>query len=328
LRKYYKITKYNVLRGLMMSVLANLSFKQALSKTFKKLGEEKKDLVFITSDVGKSVNAEKFKDIYSERFVNVGIAEQNAVGIASGFASVGFDVIFFAYAMFAAGRAWEIIRNYVCYPNLNVKIIASHGGLNVGEDGVTHQATEDIAIMRVLPNMKVLVVEEPNQVYGAISKALSVKGPVYVRVGRADNGNITQSIKWDFGKSETLRVGKDATIIAVGLMVKHAMEAAESLSKKGIECRVINMRSVKPIDNRAILDAANETGLIVTAEEHNIIGGLFSAVTESLAMCGCSARVVPIALNDCFAESGNGFELMSKYGLSAIAIENAVFQNK
>jgi transketolase len=303
-------------------------FRVALSDTFKQLAMENNNLIFVTADVGKSVNAENFRDVFGKRYINVGIAEQDAVGISAGFASVGFDVIFYDYAIFAAGRAWEIIRNYICYPKLNVKIIASHGGLNVGEDGATHQALEDIAIMRTLPNMTILVVDDPSQVSDAIRAAFSVKGPVYLRTGRMNLGNSGHSAKWDIGKSEKLREGKDGTIIATGLMVRRSLEAADSLSKMGIECGVINMRSIKPADREAVLKAAEDTGLIITVEEHNVIGGLFSTVSEIISPSGKNAVVVPVAVNDCFGESGQGVEIMNKYGLSAQSIVQAVINGK
>jgi transketolase len=303
-------------------------FRVALSDTFKQLASENNNLIFVTSDVGKSVNAANFKDLYGERYINVGIAEQDAVGVSAGFASIGFDVIFYDYAIFAAGRAWEIIRNYICYPNLNVKIIASHGGLNVGEDGATHQAIEDIAIMRALPNMTVLVVDDPSQVSAAIKAAFSIKGPVYVRTGRMNLGNSEHSAKWEIGKSEKLREGKDATIIAIGLMVRRSLEAAELLSKMGIECRVINMRCIKPPDKDVVLKAAEETGIIITVEEHNIVGGLFSTVCEITSQYCTNAVVIPIAVHDCFGESGEGIEVMEKYGLSAKSIIQAVISSQ
>lgn len=298
-------------------------FRVALGDTFKQLAAENPNLIFVTSDVGKSVNAVNFRDVFGKRFINVGICEQDAVGISAGFASVGFDVIFYDYAIFAAGRAWEIIRNYICYPNLNVKIVASHGGLNVGEDGATHQALEDIAIMRVLPNMAVLVVDDPSQVTDAVKAAFSIKGPVYVRTGRMNLGNSEHNVKWEIGKSEILREGKDGTIIAIGLMVRRALEAADSLSKMGIECGVINMRSIKPVDSEVVLKAAEDTGFIITTEEHNVIGGLFSTVSEIISLSGKRAVVVPVAVNDCFGESGGGIEVMNKYGLSAQSIVQA-----
>lgn len=307
---------------------ACIDFRMTLSEVFKQLGHENKDLMFVTTDVGKSVNASAFKDVFGKRYINVGIAEQNAVGVASGLANLGFDVIFYAYAIFASGRAWEPIRNYICYPNLNVKIIATHGGLNVGEDGPTHQATEDIAIMRALPNMKVLSVDDPSQVHDALKLALATPGPVYVRLGRANLGCVEHKTPWALGKSETLRDGKDAAIIATGLMVKRSLEAAEHLAQKGIECRVINMRCLKPADTEAIASAARETGLIVTAEEHNVFGGLFSIVNDALAREGQCAKVIPVAVQDCFAESGKGTEIMTKYGLGVEDIERAILTSK
>lgn len=301
-------------------------FRVALSETFKELALENQNLILVTPDVGKSVNAVNFKETFGKRFINVGIAEQDAVGVSAGFAIVGFDVIFYDYAIFATGRAWEIIRNYICYPNLNVKIIASHGGLNVGEDGATHQALEDIAIMRALPNMSVFVVDDPSQVSPAVRAALSIDGPVYVRIGRMNLGNSEHNTDWVIGKSEKLRDGEDVTIFAIGLMVRKALEAADSLSKMGIDCRVINMRSIKPPDKEVVLKAAEETNLIITVEEHNLIGGLFSTVSEIISQHNTSSVVIPVAVNNCFGESGNGVEVMDKYGLSTNSIIQAVIK--
>jgi transketolase len=305
--------------------LTNLSFRESLGEAFEVLGEEFPDLAIVTSDVGKSTKTAGFQKKYPERFTNAGIAEQNSIGIAAGLASVGYKALYTAYAMFAAGRPWEVIRNYICYPNLNVKIVASHGGINVGQDGVTHQATEDIAIMRALPNMKVLAVSDPGEVLEAIRTALNEPGPVYVRLGRASTGCLEHKQPWLIGHGETLRAGKDVTVFAIGLLVEKALLAADKLAQSGIECRVINMRSIKPIDQGLIFKAARETKLMVTAEDHNIYGGLFSAVSEVLAGLKDRPRLISVGIRDHFAESGNGLMLMEKYGLSESAIEKAVY---
>ncbi len=297
-----------------------MSFKNSLGEAYAKIGRENNDVVFVTSDVGKSFNAENFIGEYGQRYVNVGIAEQNAAGVSAGLASLGYRVIFAAYAMFATGRAWEIIRNYICYPNLNVKIIATHGGINVGEDGATHQATEDIAIMRSLPNMKVFVVEQPSEVYAAIELALNTPGPCYVRIPRADFGDVPSG-EWACGKGVVVKEGNDGTIIATGLMVKQALLAAYELEQEGIHCGVLNMRSIKPID-KALLTAAAKTKNIVTCEEHNIYGGLYSSVAEVLSNYP-DIKIKAVALQDHFSESGSAIELIKKYGLSSENIRTA-----
>jgi transketolase len=299
----------------------NMSFKNSLGDAYGKIGKECQDVVFVTSDVGKSFNAESFIKEYGNRYVNVGIAEQNAIGVSAGLVSMGFKVIFAAYAMFATGRGWELIRNYICYPNLDVKIIATHGGINVGEDGATHQATEDIALMRSLPNMKVFVVEQPDEVYNAITLALSTPGPCYVRIPRADLGSLPSG-KWECGKGLNIVDGDDVSIIATGLMVRESLLAAQILKQEGINCRVINMRSIKPLDTK-LVDLAAKTGKIVTCEEHNIFGGLFSSVAEHLASHS-DVKIKAVALNDCFAESGSAAELMKKYKLTCDDIVRAV----
>lgn len=299
----------------------NMSFKNSLGEAYGRIGRENQDVVFVTTDVGKSFNAEHFINEYGSRYVNVGIAEQNAIGVSAGLASMDFKVIFAAYAMFASGRGWELIRNYVCYPNLDVKIIATHGGINVGEDGATHQATEDIALMRSLPNMKVFVVEQPEEVYNAITLALSTPGPCYVRIPRADFGSLPTG-KWECGKGLNLIDGDDASIIATGLMVRESLSAAEILRQEGINCRVINMRSIKPLDEE-LVDLAAKTGKIVTCEEHNIFGGLFSSVAEHLASHS-DVKIAAVAINDCFAESGSAVELLKKYKLTCDDIVKAV----
>ncbi len=303
-----------------------MSFKQELQHAFEQLGQHE-NLVYLTSDVGKSVNADSFKESFGERFINVGIAEQNAICMSAGLASEGYTVLLSAYAVFASGRGWELVRNYICYPRLNVKIIATHGGLNVGQDGVTHQATEDIAIMRAIPNMTVMVVADPAQSLEAIQAAIETQGPVYLRFGRSDMGSYHHTSQWQAGKSEILTNGNDVSIIASGLMVKVALNAAEALEKQGVSCRVIDMRSIKPLDTEAVLKAASETSLIVTAEDHSIIGGLYGAVSELLAPMNTGTAVVPVGVRDCFAESGDGLKVMKKYGLDKESIIDAVVGN-
>jgi transketolase len=300
------------------------NFRDALGEAFVTLGQERKNLIVVTADVSKSTRSIKFKEKYPDRFFSVGIAEANAVGISAGISTFGNPVIFTAYSMFATEKPFEQIRNMLCYPNLNVKIVATHGGISVGEDGVTHQAIEDIAIMRSIPNMKVVVVADPGEVTSALRAVVNEDGPVFLRLGRSDTeiihefGNQTD---FEIGKAEILRNGKDVTLIGVGLMVLESLKAADLLEKEGIDARVINLRTVKPIDIETVTKAAEETGAIVVSEDHNCFGGTGSAVAE----CLVKYKPVPmeqVALQDEFAESGDGYLLLKKYGLTCKEIIN------
>lgn len=283
------------------------------------MGEEFQDLVVVTADVSKSTRSIKFKECYPDRFFSVGIAEQNAVGISAGIATFGVPVIYTAYAMFATEKPFEQIRNMIAYPRLDVKIVATHGGINVGEDGVTHQAVEDIAIMRAIPGMKVVVVADPGEVTAALRSVLQIPGPVYLRLARAPSEIIhdpNDKIEFEVGKAEVLRQGEDVSLLGIGMMVWECLQAADMLAEKGIQARVINVRTVKPIDQNILIKAASETGAIVTAEDHNCFGGLGSAVAEVLV----KNQPVPmeqVALEDTFAESGDGYLLLQKYHLTA-----------
>ena len=295
------------------------NYRDALGEAFVTIGREVKNLVVVTADVSKSTRSVKFKEKYPERFFSVGIAEANAVGISAGIASFGLPVIFTAYSVFATEKPFEQIRNMICYPKLNVKIVATHGGINVGEDGVTHQAIEDIAVMRALPEMRVIVAADPGEVTAALRVAVNTQGPVFLRLGRAKTELIHKdidNIDFKLGKAEVLREGKDVTLMAVGMMVWESLKAAEILEKEGISARVINIRTVKHIDVDMIKSSAIETGAIVTAEDHNRIGGLGSAVAEVLV----NTYPVPmsqVAVEDTFAESGECSLLLKKYKLTA-----------
>ena len=299
------------------SVVGN--FRDELGKTFAAVGEAFPELYVVTADVSKSTRSRMFGERWPDRFYSVGIAEADAVGIAAGIASFGGPVIFTAYGVFATEKPFEQIRNCLCYPNLNVKIVATHGGISVGEDGATHQAIEDIAIMRALPNMKVLVGADPGEVRGAVFAALQTPGPVYVRLGRGVGAPLhlePEAVDFRVGKGEVLRDGSDVTLAAVGVMVEQALRAAELLEAEGVSAAVINLRSVKPIDRELLWEYADRTGAIVTAEDHNCFGGVFGAVAETVA----KRRPVPmeqVALEDTFGESGNGALLLEKYGLTA-----------
>lgn len=295
------------------------NFRDELGKAFIAAGEQFPDLVVVTADVSKSTRSIEFKKRWPERFFSVGIAEADAVSIAAGISSFNHPVIWTAYGVFATEKPFEQIRNTICYPNMNVKIIATHGGISVGEDGATHQAIEDIAIMLSLPNMKVIVAADPGEVKAAVFEAIRTPGPVYVRLGRSVGGYVHEdpdAVSVTLGQAETLRDGSDVTLVGVGIMVEQSLIAAEKLREQGVSARVINLRTVKPIDADTLVKAANETGAIVTAEDHNCFGGLFGAVAETLAL----TKPVPVervALEDTFGESGKGSLLIQKYGLTA-----------
>ena len=295
------------------------NFRDELGKAFIAAGEQFPDLVVVTADVSKSTRSIEFKKRWPDRFFSVGIAEADAVSIAAGISSFNHPVIWTAYGVFATEKPFEQIRNTICYPNMNVKIIATHGGISVGEDGATHQAIEDIAIMRSLPNMKVIVAADPGEVKAAVFEAIRTPGPVYVRLGRSVGGYVHEdpdAVSVTLGQAETLRDGSDVTLVGVGIMVEQSLIAAEKLREQGVSARVINLRTVKPIDADTLVKAANETGAIVTAEDHNCFGGLFGAVAETLAL----TKPVPVervALEDTFGESGKGSLLIQKYGLTA-----------
>lgn len=295
------------------------NYRDALGDAFIEIGKEVNDLIIVTADVSKSTRSIRFKEKYPSRFLSVGIAEANAVGISAGIASFGLPVIFTAYSVFATEKPFEQIRNSLCYPKLNVKIVATHGGINVGEDGVTHQAIEDIAIMKALPEMKVIVAADPGEVLAALRVTVQTAGPVYLRLARAETEVIHNDpfqVRFTLGQAEVLREGSDVSLLAIGMMVIEALKAAEILEKDKIYARVINVRTVKPIDERMIIRAAEETGAIVTAEDHNRIGGLGSSVADILVK-SCPVPMSQVALDDIYAESGSCDLLMSKYKLTA-----------
>lgn len=298
-----------------------IATRDAYGETLKELGGINKDIVVLDADLSGSTKTSVFAKAYPERFFNVGIAEQNLMGTAAGLATSGKIPFASTFAMFATGRAFEIIRNSICYPKLNVKIAATHSGLTVGEDGATHQALEDIAIMRALPNMVVLCPADAVETKQCIRKAVEYNGPVYIRLGRAKVPVIfDENYRFEIGKGVELKGGKDVTIIATGVMVDRALKAGERLEEEGISARVINISTIKPIDKEIIIKAARETKGIITVEEHSIIGGLGSAVTEVVTE-NHPTKVLRIGTMDTFGESGDGFELLDKYGLN---VENIV----
>lgn len=299
--------------------------RDAYGEALKELGGLNKDIVVLDADLSGSTKTSVFRKAYPKRFFNVGIAEQSLIGTAAGLAAAGKVPFVSTFAVFATGRAFEIIRNSVCYPKLNVKIAATHAGLMVGEDGATHQALEDLSLMRSLPNMVVLNPADAVEAKQCIYKAAEHNGPVYIRLGRSKVPVIfDDSYKFEIGKGVELKAGQDITIIATGVMVEKALLAAEKLSKEGISARVINMASIKPIDKDIIIKAANETKGIVTVEEHNIIGGLGSAVAE-VVVENRPTYIERIGTMDTFGESGDGNELLEKYGLN---VENIINKAK
>ena len=296
--------------------MAKQATRDAYGKAIVNLGAENSNIVVLDADLSKSTKTADFAKHYPDRFFNMGIAEANMMCTAAGFATAGKIPFASTFAVFATGRAFEQIRNSIAYPKLNVKIAATHAGITVGEDGGSHQAVEDVAIMRALPNMTVLVPADGEETRQAVLAAAEYKGPVYIRMGRLDVPLLfDQDYKFQIGKANILREGSDVAILAIGTMVSIALEAAEELNSQGINATVVNVASVKPIDEETILKVARETGAIVTAEEHNIIGGLGSAVSEVITG-GFPVPVVRVGLRDTFGESGRPLELMEKYGLT------------
>lgn len=291
--------------------------RDAYGKALVELGKTNDNLVVLDADLAEATKTVMFKKAYPDRFFDCGIAEADMMGIAAGLASTGKTVFASSFAMFAAGRAFEQIRNSICYPNLNVKIGATHAGISVGEDGATHQCCEDIGLMRTIPNMTIINPADAVEAFEAVKTAAEIDGPVYLRFGRLAVPVFNDdSYKFEFGKGVLLREGSDITVIATGLMVNEALIAHEQLKSEGINARIINIHTIKPIDRDIIIKAAKETGKIVTVEEHSIYGGLGSAVAEVV----CEEYPVPvhrIGVNDCFGESGPATELLVKYGLSA-----------
>jgi transketolase len=288
------------------------------------LGRQNKDIVVVSADLEDATRAEYFKKEFPERFFSVGIAEQDMVGMAAGLSSMGFIAVTNSFAVFLTNRAYDMIRMDVCYNDCNVKLVASHAGVTVGEDGASAQCLEDLAIMRVLPNMKVICPVDYIEARKATRAVVLEKGPMYLRVSRAPLPIVTkESDPFTIGKANTLRDGKDVTIIACGVMVAEALKAAEMLAKENIQARVLNMHTIKPIDVDAIVKAAKETGAIVTAEEHQVFGGLGSAVAEVVTQ-NQSVPVEMIGVRDSFGETGKPDQLLEYYGLKDKNIVEAV----
>ena len=296
-----------------------MATRAAYGKMLVELGKTDPDLVVLDADLSGSTMTKEFSKAYPDRFFNMGIAEANMVGVAAGLATCGKKPFVNSFAMFSAGRVWEQVRNSVAYPGLNVKVIGSHGGLSVGEDGATHQCIEDLAIMRAIPNMMVLCPCDANEMRQAVQALADYEGPAYMRLGRLAVETVTDCVEdyqFRLGHGAVLRQGADVTIVAVGMMVQAALEAAEILESHGLEARVIDMHTIKPLDEPLLLKAAKETGAIVTSEEHNILGGLGGAVAEFLS----GAYPVPVirhGVEDQFGRSGAAPQVLEAYGLTA-----------
>lgn len=308
--------------------MSNIATREAYGKALVKLGQVNDNVVVLDADLSKSTKTNDFYKAFPDRFFNMGIAEQNLVGAACGLATAGKIPFASSFAMFATGRAFEVIRNSVCYPKLNVKVCATHAGLTVGEDGASHESIEDMAIMRVIPNMTVLVPADAIETEQMIFEAAKFNGPMYVRLGRSAVPTLfDENYKFEIGKGVVVAPGNDATIIACGIMVNEAIIASQTLKSEGINARVINMSTIKPIDKELIITAANETGAIVTAEEHSVIGGLGSAVSEVVSE-ESPVVVKKVGVKDVFGESGTPSELLKKHGLTAqdivVAVKEAI----
>lgn len=301
-----------------MADIIKKATRESYGEALAELGEKYENLYVLDADLAAATKTGIFKKKFPERHIDCGIAEANMMGIAAGLATTGKIPFASSFAMFAAGRAFEIVRNSIGYPHLNVKIGATHAGISVGEDGATHQCNEDIALMRTIPGMTVIDPCDDVEARAAVEAAININGPVYMRFGRLAVPVINDkaTYKFELGKGVTLRDGKDVTIIATGLLVNEALVAAEELAKDGIDARVINIHTIKPIDEEIILNAAKETGLIITAEEHSVIGGLGSAVCDVLS-ANYPTKVVKIGVNDVFGHSGPAVDLLKEFGLSS-----------
>ncbi len=304
-----------------MSEVKKIATRESYGNALAELGAEFENLVVLDADLATATKTGVFKKAFPDRHIDCGIAECNMIGIAAGLAATGKIPFASSFAMFAAGRAFEQVRNSVAYPKLNVKIGATHAGISVGEDGATHQCNEDIALMRTIPGMVVLNPSDDVEAKAAVRAAIEHEGPVYLRFGRLAVPVINDKpdYKFELGKGVVLREGKDVTIIATGLPVSECLAAADKLAADGIDAKVINIHTIKPLDEELVLAAAKETGKVVTVEEHSVIGGLGSAVCDVLSE-KCPTKVMKIGINDTFGESGPAVELVKKYGLDADSI--------
>ncbi len=311
-----------------MSEVKKIATRESYGNALAEYGAQYPELIVLDADLAAATKTGIFKKAFPERHIDCGIAECNMVGIAAGLAATGKIPFVSSFAMFAAGRAFEQIRNSVGYPKLNVKIGATHAGISVGEDGATHQCNEDIALMRTIPGMVVINPADDVEAKAAVKAAIEHVGPVYIRFGRLAVPviNDVPDYKFELGKGVTLREGKDLTIVATGLCVSESLEAAKMLEKDGIDAKVINIHTIKPLDEELIVAAAKETGKVFTVEEHSVIGGLGSAVCDCLSE-KAPTKVVKIGVNDVYGESGPAVELVKKYGLDAEGIYKKIKEN-
>lgn len=308
-----------------MADVKKIATRASYGEALVELGAEHDDFVVLDADLAAATQTGKFKAAYPDRFYDAGIAEENLMGMAAGIATTGHVAFASTFAMFAAGRAFEQVRNSIGYPHLNVKIGATHAGISVGEDGATHQCNEDIALMRTIPGMTVIVPSDDVEAKAAVRAAYELDGPVYMRFGRLAVPVVNDRPDYEFevGRGIVMREGVDVTIVACGLMVQAALEAAETLSAEGIDAEVLNIHTIKPLDTELIVASAGKTGRVVTCEEHSVIGGLGEAVCSALAE-SCPVPVKKVGVNDVFGESGPAVDLLHKYGLDAEGVAAAV----
>ena len=300
-----------------MADVIKTATRDAYGKALVELGQKNDKVIVFDADLAAATKTGMFKKEFPERFIDCGIAEGNMMGVAAGMATAGYTVFASSFAMFAAGRAFEQVRNTIGYPHINVKIGATHAGISVGEDGASHQCCEDIALMRTIPGMTIINPADDIEARLAVMAAAEMDGPVYMRFGRLAVPRIfDENYKFEIGKGVYLKEGKDVTIIATGLMVERALQAAEKLAAEGIDAAVINMATIKPIDKDIIVDAAKKTGAIVTAEEHSVIGGLGEAVAGVVSET-TPVPVLRVGVEDTFGKSGPALELLEIYGLNA-----------
>ena len=310
-----------------MSEVKKIATREAFGETLVELGKKHPELVVLDADLAAATKTAVFKKSFPDRHFDCGIAEANMTGVAAGMSTCGFVPFVSTFAMFAAGRSYEQVRNSIGYPHLNVKIGATHAGISVGEDGATHQCNEDIALMRAIPGMVVINPADDIEARAAVKAAYEYVGPVYLRFGRLAVPVINDGAdyKFEIGKGVTLREGSDCSIIATGLCVSEALAAADTLAEQGIHAEVINIHTIKPLDEELVVKTAKKTGRVFTVEEHSIIGGLGAAVAETLGE-KCPTKITRIGVNDVFGESGPAKELLHKYGLDAEGIANRILR--
>ena len=308
-----------------MSEIKKIATRESYGNALAELGKEYENLVVLDADLAGATKTSIFKKAFPERHIDCGIAEGNMMGVATGLATLGKIPFASTFAMFAAGRAFEQVRNSIGYPHLNVKIGATHAGISVGEDGASHQCNEDIALMRTIPNMVVICPADDIEAKEAVKASVEYNGPVYLRFGRLAVPviNDKSDYKFEIGKGITLKEGTDVTIVATGLEVYESLEAGKLLEEAGINAEIINIHTIKPLDEELIISSAKKTGKVVTVEEHSVIGGLGGAVAEVLSE-KCPTPLLRIGMNDVFGESGNAVELIKKYGLDSVGIYNKV----